>query len=176
MHQREANGECELYYFDETGVSLTPVVPYAWQHPERPLVLPSARSRRLNVLGFMSRTNRCFFHTVTGNVASEQVIAAFDAFAQQTQQEKAIRFVILDNASMHRSDAFRTRLTTWLEQGLAVHYLPPYSPELNRIEILWRKIKYEWLPLSAYESFSALRSALKAVLQGVGTKYRITFG
>lgn len=29
----------------------------------------------------------------------------------------------------------------------------PYSPELNLIEILWRQMKYAWLPLSAYLSF-----------------------
>ncbi|MCW4153826.1 transposase, partial [Halomonas sp. 18H] len=26
---------------------------------------------------------------------------------------------------------------------------PAYSPELNLIEILWRQMKYAWLPLSA---------------------------
>jgi transposase len=24
-------------------------------------------------------------------------------------------------------------------------YLPPYSPHLNLAEVLWRKLKYEWL-------------------------------
>jgi transposase len=28
---------------------------------------------------------------------------------------------------------------------LILKYLPPYSPELNLIEILWRHIKYRWL-------------------------------
>jgi transposase len=41
-------------------------------------------------------------------------------------------------------------------QGLYLLFLPPYCPELNLIEILWRKIKYEWLPVSAYESFKDL--------------------
>jgi len=35
----------------------------------------------------------------------------------------------------------------WLAKGVGVHFLPPYCPESNQIEILWRKIKYEWLPL-----------------------------
>ena len=30
----------------------------------------------------------------------------------------------------------------WLAKGVGVHFLPPYCPELNQIEILWRKIKY----------------------------------
>ena len=45
---------------------------------------------------------------------------------------------------------FRERLDSWGAQGVILHYLPPYCPELNRIEILWHKIKYDWLPLSCY--------------------------
>jgi hypothetical protein len=28
--------------------------------------------------------------------------------------------------------------------GLYLYYLPPYSPELNRIEILWKHAKHFW--------------------------------
>ena len=37
----------------------------------------------------------------------------------------------------------------------------PYSPELNLIEILWRRIKYTWLPFAAYECLNALSEALE---------------
>ncbi|WP_368860940.1 transposase, partial [Desulforhabdus sp. TSK] len=42
------------------------------------------------------------------------------------------------------------------KKNLYIKFLPTYSPELNLIEILWRKIKYEWLSFSAYLSFSLL--------------------
>jgi hypothetical protein len=56
-----------------------------------------------------------------------------------------------------------------------VKFLPPYCPELNLIELLWRKITYEWLPLDAYQNFKTLTASLFAVLKGIGSKYRITF-
>jgi transposase len=56
-----------------------------------------------------------------------------------------------------------------------VYPLAAYSPELNLIEILWRKIKYEWLPLTAYDSFKTLLRELQKVLAGVGSKYQINF-
>jgi transposase len=31
-----------------------------------------------------------------------------------------------------------------------VLYQATYSPELNIIEMIWRKIKYDWLPFEAY--------------------------
>ena len=51
----------------------------------------------------------------------------------------------------------------------------PYSLELNLIEILWRKIKYQWLPVSAYDSFAKLKEELFEILANIGTEYRIVF-
>jgi transposase len=81
----------------------------------------------------------------------------------------------MDNASMHTSEECEHRIPYWKQQGLVIKYLPPYSPELNLIEILWRRIKYTWLPFSAYESLNALSEALEAILSQVGSEYQITF-
>ncbi|MDR2810274.1 MAG: transposase [Tannerellaceae bacterium] len=37
----------------------------------------------------------------------------------------------------------RSKIQQWLKQDLFIFFLPPYSPELNMIEILWRFIKYK---------------------------------
>jgi transposase len=37
--------------------------------------------------------------------------------------------------------------------GVVIIEVPGLTPELNLIEILWRVIKYKWLPISAYLSF-----------------------
>lgn len=49
----------------------------------------------------------------------------------------------MDNAPMHRSAAFKEREGDWWMRGVIPRYIPPCSPELNLIEILWQKIKYE---------------------------------
>ena len=165
-------GEIDVAYFDEAGFSLVPVVPYAWQPVGETLEIPSAYSRRLNVLGFFSR-NHTFHHcTVTGKVDSETVITCFDQFVQ-TLDKKTV--VLIDNAPTHTSHKFKGKLEEWARKGLIVKYLPTYSSELNLIEIVWRFIKYQWLPLSAYLSFKDLKTALQGVLDGIGSKYRITF-
>ena len=38
------------------------------------------------------------------------------------------------------------------QKGLTLYFLPPYSPGLNRIQILWRKVKYEWLACKTCDS------------------------
>jgi transposase len=100
------------------------------------------------------------------------VIACFDAF-WQTITTKTV--VVVDNASSHRSEAFAARMPYWKKHGLIIKYLSPYSPELNLIEILWRRIQYTWLPCSAYECLNALSEALEAILSHVGSAYQITF-
>jgi hypothetical protein len=53
--------------------------------------------------------------------------------------------------------------------------LIPYAPELNLIAILWRHIKYFWLPFSAYQCMETLREALEQIWKDFGSKYQITF-
>jgi DDE superfamily endonuclease len=93
--------------------------------------------------------------------------------ATQLECEKA--YVLIDNAPMHRSKAFIRHIPKWVTRGLIIKYLPSYSPELNLIEILWRFIKYYWLPFSAYGSFQQLCAAVEEILQQFGTKYTIDF-
>ena len=63
----------------------------------------------------------------------------------------------------------------WKKKGLDLYFLPGYAPELNLIEILWRFIKYYWLPFSAYLNFCALVEAVEDILVNVGSKYKIAF-
>ncbi|WP_197454279.1 transposase [Stieleria varia] len=51
-----------------------------------------------------------------------------------------------------------------------IYFLPPYSPELNLIEIVWKKITHQWLPLQAYKSAQSLWDELGAVLAEIGKK------
>lgn len=69
-----------------------------------------------------------------------------------------LTIVLIDNAPTHTSDFFLSQLNEWDELGLYVKPIGAISPDLNIIEILWRKIKYEWMPFSAYESFEIGRA------------------
>ena len=165
-------GKIDLYYFDESGFTLEPCVPYALQPKNETIEIPSRHSKRLNVLGFMSHICHFESYVIEGGVTSDVVIACFEAFVK-TLRKKTV--VVIDNASMHTSNAFLNGLDRWKSRGLIIQNIPPYSPELNRIEILWRKIKYEWLDFSAYESFQSLKEFLTDILANIGQEYKINF-
>lgn len=74
---------------------------------------------------------------------------------------------------MGYSRGARSRLTLYNITDLCTEL--PCSPELNLIEILWRKIKYAWLPFSAYWCLNALIAALEDILRKFETEYRMNF-
>lgn len=162
----------DLWYFDEAGFTLTPCVPYAWQKVGQPLELASAHSPRQNILGFFNLRHDFHSFAFEGSIDTQTVIHCFNLFRRQLERPAV---VVVDNAPIHTSEDFAEQKLRWHEQGLAVKFLPPYCPELNLSEILWRKIKYDWLPLNAYQSFKTMTWALFEVLSGIGSKYRITF-
>ena len=173
LQQREAAGECALWYFDVAGFCLTPCIPYAWQPIGGAIAIPTAsHSRRLNVLGFLNRQNDLVPYMVEGKVDTSVIVECLDQLSQHIDKKT---YVLLDNAPMHRSQEFIKQIPQWVKKGLIIKYLPPYAPELNLIEILWRFMKYYWLPFSAYASFQSLVEAVEEILTRFGSEYTIAF-
>ncbi len=113
------------------------------------------KSNCLNVLGFINHACHFECHVFEGSINTEVVVACFDDFAKKLSKRTV---VLIDNASIHTSNLFKDNIDKWEAENLIIYNIPPYSPELNKIEILWRKIKYEWLDFSAYESFKSLKN------------------
>lgn len=164
--------EIGLSYFDCSGFSLTPSVPYAWQNKNECIEIPSAKSTSFNVLGFMDRKCNLDSYVFTGSITSDVVISCFDEFSYKIDKPTV---VLVDNAPVHTSGKFDRKTVEWCKRGLIVVPISRYSPELNIIEILWRKIKYEWMPFSAYDTLESLYAALCDILSQVGTKFTINF-
>ena len=170
--EQSHKGQIDLFYFDESGFTLEPCVPYAWQPLGETIKVPSSKSKRLNVLGFMNRECSLTSVVVEGSVTSAVVVASIDHFITTLQRPTVL---VIDNAPVHTSHEFKANHERWKEQGLTIMPIAPYSPELNIIEILWRKIKYDWMPFSAYESFQSLKESLFDILANVGKSYTIEF-
>ncbi len=168
-----ASGEIDLCYCDEMGVSRQAVVPYGWQPVGKSeAYVPATPSGNLTTLGFLYEDNRFESYLQQGAMNSAMLVKCMDDFASRLVKKTV---VILDNASTHTSELFRSRLAVWRKQGLHIQYIPAYCPELNLIECLWKQIKYHWLDPLDFLTAASLRAALEAILTQIGTKYRITF-
>ena len=161
-----------MYFFDESGFTLDPYVPYAWQNKGERIEVPSSSSKRLNVLGFISRDCKFTSFVFEESINTSCVVATFDKFSLDLDKKTV---VLIDNASMHTSREFVKNIEKWEKRGMFIMYNAPYSPELNIIEVLWKQIKYKWLPFSAYDSFNNLKTELFYILKNIGEQFTIRF-
>ena len=168
----DEQGEIDLYYLDETGFCLIPCVPYGWQNIGEYLALSSRRSRRLNVLGIMNRKNHLETYISSHTINSDVVVACIDTFFSQVNKPTVI---VVDQSSIHTSDAILDKVEEWLERGITIFELPVYSPQLNLIEILWRFMKYQWIEIDAYKSWESFVASIEKILKEFGKSYVINF-
>lgn len=100
------------------------------------------------------------------------MIACIDAFFPTVNKRTVI---VVDQASIHTSAAMTDKFDEWQQRNIEIFQLPSYSPQLNLIEILWRFIKYEWIEVSAYQSWHSLVKYVEKVLKEFGENYVINF-
>lgn len=168
----EKEGYVDVYFGDESGFNLDPSIPYGWQPIGVYKGIVPQSSKRRNVFGLLSTKNHFAGYDVIGSMNSDLVIGFIDDFVNKIKQKTII---VLDNATIHKSKAFQRKKAEWEEQDLYIWYLPTYSPHLNRIEILWRKIKYEWLKPNDYLNWKTLNNAIDEILANIGKRYVINF-
>jgi DDE superfamily endonuclease len=169
----------DLHFLDESGFAPTLPTTYTWARMKTRARVPyeAPQRRRVNVLGawapFGSRP-RFAYASRTTKLDS----AAFLAFVWREvggmttpvgEVPAGFRrgrrcVVVLDNSSVHHSRAVQDALPGLAAAGIELVYLPPYSPELNLIEGLWRHVKHEELPIRSYTSAAALQAAVDHAL------------
>ncbi len=173
LTRKADQGWLDLAYFDGSGFNLWAKVVYAWQKRGERIVIPVSKGKSNNVLGFMwHRCQKFASFVFDGAIDSTIVIHCFDLIARSIEKKTV---VVIDNAPIHRSEEFAEKIQEWEKLGLEIYFLPTYCPSLNKIEMLWEKIKYDWLSWRAYSSQKNLKQELDDILSRIGSKYLITF-
>jgi hypothetical protein len=123
----------------------------AYENPQR---------RRLNVLAATVQwadQRELYWLPTRRHFGSVDVVYSLEQLAVPDQRT----VIVLDNASFHRDQVVRAARPQLRQQGVYLYYLPPYSPELNDIERLFRTIKHHELPERTYSTFDALEAAVQ---------------
>jgi len=173
LTQQAKSGEIDLCYFDETGLNLKPNVPYAWQLRGTTALLPAERTRGVTLLGILDPLkNRLSINRYQGAANAQCVIQTLDAFSLSITKKTVL---VLDNASIHKAKVVQAQQQKWRHRGLFLQFIPAYSPELNRIEILWKRLKHTWLKPQYYASMDTLIQATDNILTQFGERFQIQF-
>jgi transposase len=168
----EQKGSIDIYYFDESGFSQTSNIPKLWSPIGTTALVKTFTTKKINVLGFLSKNGDLKSYIADSKVNSDKVIEVFDDFVNRISKPTV---VVLDNASFHKSKKFKANICQWANKGLTLLYLPPYSPQLNIIEILWRFMKYIWIDYKAYLNFENMENYIKMIFAKYGQDFMINF-
>lgn len=172
LEKLSEDGLIELYYGDESGVSLEPNVPYGWQFSDEEVSMPLAKGTGINCFGIFTRSNRALVATSEKAINADFVIEQLDRFSFSIKQ---LTVIVLDNARIHTGNKMMERIRYWQTRGLYIFYLPTYSPHLNIAETVWRKLKYEWLAANDYQDKQRLQYSVKQALYEFGRSLKINF-
>jgi len=169
----ESQDYIQVYYDDESRISMNSYLPSAWQSKDNPICIVPERSVGLNVFGLLNREMDFHPYTSKESINSALIIRFIDDFLKNAL--KGMKVIILDNASTHRSEEFKDQIKRWEEEDLFIFFLPAYSPHLNIIETLWRKIKYEWLEQHNFIGSNSFFDRLDFILLNIGNLFSIEF-
>jgi transposase len=165
LEKLDSTGEIELYYADESHVCSSGYVPYGWQFKDEDVFIPSEKSGRLNIFGMITRRNQYEGFMTQESINADKVVEFLDRMSFQIRKRT---FVVLDNATVHRNTKLKALRRVWETRGLFLFYLPPYSPELNLAETLWRILKGKWIRPMDYVSNETLFYTVNRALAAVG--------
>ncbi len=111
---------------------------YGWGKRGVPLVAsaPARRGKNLSVLGALDREGVVAQTSQEGAMTRADVERFFRVDLLPRLVPGAV--LVLDNASIHKGGQIEQLA---LRAGCRVLYLPPYSPDLNPIEMIWSVVK-----------------------------------
>jgi transposase len=128
-----------LYFEDESGISLAPVIGKTWSPKGKtPVVQVSGARGGVLAMSAVSPTGRIRFRLEDRKINAKVMIEFLRQIGKTHPKRKVA--VVMDRAPCHMAK----RLNNFIDnqKQLKVFYIPPYSPELNPDEKAWRHLKH----------------------------------
>lgn len=127
-----------LIFLDESGVNtgMTRIYGRAASHQRVKEALPDIRFKRTSVLSSIRLDGTMVPMVFEGALNGELFRAYVERMLAPSLRPGDI--VVMDNLSSHKVSGIVEAIEA---VGASVMYLPPYSPDLNPIELMWSKIK-----------------------------------
>ena len=147
----------ELYFIDAVHPEYQSQAVCGWiKKGECKTLQTTGKQKRLHFVGALSLKKMNVMIREYETIDADAMIHFFKQLEQESKAENI--HVILDNARAHRNH----KLDDYLKNSrIRLHYLPPYSPNLNPIERLWKvfweKTLYNRFFPTCWEFFEKVR-------------------
>jgi transposase len=165
--EEAARGERRVFFVDAAHFVMGAVVGMLWSFA-RVFVRGASGRRRYNVLGALdSQSGEVTTVTNDSYITAPTVC---DLLAElRSKHAGGPMTLVLDNARYQRC---RLVFEKAEELGVELLYLPPYSPNPNIIERLWKHVRQSCLKNTYHEDFASFRGAIDGQIDMVNTTLR----
>jgi transposase len=160
-------GERHVYFVDAAHFVLAPFLGFLWSFTRLFIKAPAGR-KRFNILGALNAVTHDIITVTNDTYIDATSVCALLRKIAASHIGDAIT-LILDNAKYQKC-----RIVAELAQDLKIDllYLPPYSPNLNLIERLWKYVKKKALYSKYYEDFPKFKNAISNCLRDANIQHK----
>jgi len=156
------DGQGYLFFMDAAHFVLMPFVGILWCF-KRIFIKAGSGRNRINVLGALNFVNRKMETIVNTDYINADTIAEMLKKLARKFPNKPI-YLVLDNARYQHCNYIKDLASSL---NIELVFLPPYSPNLNLIERVWRYIKKDVLGTRYYECAQKFHQAIKQALTDI---------
>ncbi len=151
-----------IYFGDEAGIRSDYHSGTTWAPVgQTPVVTSTGARYAVNMISAVTPQGKLRFSTFTGTLVAEKFIA----FCRRLlHDDPAPVFLIVDGHPVHRSRAVR-EFADSTGGRLRLFFLPPYSPELNPDEWVWKNVKHDRIGKAGIRSADDLRRKAENALR-----------
>jgi transposase len=163
---KEKAGQNEpIYFMDSVHPHHQTQLAYGWILKGTQKLMPTTgRQYHLNFIGGICLEGHRVAYQQTEKITADTVALFLSTLRKQNPGQHKLH-VIWDNAGPHRDKAVQVFANSL---AIELHYLPPYSPNLNPIERLW-KIMHEKVTYNTYyETFAEFTEATLNFFKTIG--------
>lgn len=160
-------GERRVFFVDAAHFVRGAFLGYLWCFV-RWVVPTGAGRQRYSVLAALDAVTRALVCETTDATVTEVTVGRLLLKIRDAHPDGPIS-VVWDNARYQHTAIVRS-IAAYARIDLV--YLPPYSPNLNRIERVWQFVKKEALANRTFADYPAFKAAIDATLGQLGTTHR----
>jgi transposase len=160
-------GRRQVYFVDAAHLVFAPSLGFLWC-AARLFVRAASGRKRHNVLGALDAVTHRMIRVINdGYINAESVCALLRSVVGASVGLPITR--VLDNARYQKCALVQGRAASL---GIELLYLPSYSPNLNRIERLWRFVRKQSWDSTYDEDFEQFRTAIDRCLDDLSTMHK----
>lgn len=147
-----------VYFGDATHPEFTPTIGYGWikRGENFDVMTNSGFRKRVNILGLIGMDCHDVIARSFPTINKDAVCEALKLVRKKHPREQKI-YVVLDGASYNKAKKVRNLAK---QLNIEIRILPPYSPNLNPIERLWKFMKKKVTLNRHFEEFDDFKKNL----------------